>query len=448
MAFASINQASVSGGSSNALSIQSDGIFMPRLSTGQRTALALTTSDAGLTVYDFTLNNLFIWNGAAWESIPGSGDAGANGSVQYNDNGIVSGATNFVWDKVNGRVGVGTATPSVPLYVTGNNATATAIMQDETNGAKLRLIANSINFDITNGGGGGEIAVSGANPLTFKTNGTERVRVDSAGMVGIGVTPSAWSGTGSGQGVVQLGNVGCSIFGAGAGFSADNYCYVNNNAYHTTTGFKYFRGNGAAQYAQVNNSHRWLVSTNAQVADTVITFNQAMTLDASGNLLVGKTARDLTTTGVEILPSGQTSAFVASSVVGFTTSEVYSTTAVAYRFYVGMNGTVFATNTVISAISDARLKENVQDLDVGLDAILALKPRKFDWKAGKGKDIKGDRGFIAQEFETVFPNLIDEWKDHAPEGEAPYKSVRADLIPVLVKAIQELTARVKTLESR
>jgi len=120
MAFASINQTSVGGGSSNALSIQSDGIFMPRLSTAQRTALALTTSDTGLTVYDFTLNNLFIWNGTAWESIPGSGDAGANGSVQYNDNGIVSGATNFVWDKVNGRVGVGTATPSVPLDVLGS----------------------------------------------------------------------------------------------------------------------------------------------------------------------------------------------------------------------------------------------------------------------------------------------------------------------------------------
>jgi len=106
MAFASINQTSVGGGSSNALSIQSDGIFMPRLSTAQRTALALTTSDTGLTVYDFTLNNLFIWNGTAWESIPGSGDAGANGSVQYNDNGIVSGASNFIYDKVTSAVSI------------------------------------------------------------------------------------------------------------------------------------------------------------------------------------------------------------------------------------------------------------------------------------------------------------------------------------------------------
>jgi hypothetical protein len=119
---------------------------------------------------------------------------------------------------------------------------------------------------------------------------------------------------------------------------------------------------------------------------------------------------------------------------------MYSTVAGSYRFYVGYGGTIFATSTTITAISDQRLKENVQDLDVGLDKIMALKPRKFDWKPGKGKDIKGDRGWIAQEFEQVFPDMVDQWIDPAPEGEEPYKAVNADLIPVLVKAIQELKA--------
>jgi hypothetical protein len=172
-----------------------------------------------------------------------------------------------------------------------------------------------------------------------------------------------------------------------------------------------------------------------------------MTLDASGNLLVGKTAASVTTVGFQTLANGEVSAAMAASTSAATTFNVWSTGASAYRFYVGMNGTINATNTTISAISDARLKENVQDIDVGLGAILALKPRKFDWKAGKGKDIKGDRGFIAQEFEQVFPQLVDEWKDAAPEGEAPYKSVRQDLIPVLVKAIQELAAEVNALKN-
>jgi hypothetical protein len=169
---------------------------------------------------------------------------------------------------------------------------------------------------------------------------------------------------------------------------------------------------------------------------------------AGGNLLVGKTSSANTIVGGELKSNGQIFSSLSGSTGGSTTMEVYSTGASAYRFYVNMAGTIFATNTVISAISDARFKENVRDLDVGLDKIMALKPRLFDWKEGKGVDIKNARGFIAQEFETVFPDLIDTWKDPAPEGEEPYKSVRADLIPVLVKAIQEQQAIIESLKAR
>ena len=171
MAFASINQASVGGGSSNALSIQSDGIFMPRLSTGQRTALALTTSDAGLTVYDFTLNNLFIWNGTAWESIPGSGDAGANGSVQYNDNGIVSGASNFTYNKATGLVSLASAA------ITGVStfAAGTALLPALT----------------TTGDPNTGAYFPAADIFAITTDGVERYRVDSLGNLLVGTTTAS-----------------------------------------------------------------------------------------------------------------------------------------------------------------------------------------------------------------------------------------------------------------
>jgi len=171
-------------------------------------------------------------------------------------------------------------------------------------------------------------------------------------------------------------------------------------------------------------------------------------IDSSGNLLVGQTTLSATTVGVGVNPAGLVNIAQNSSTSGGTGIQIYSTAAAAYRFYVNMAGTIFATSTTISAISDQRFKENIKDLDVGLDAVMALKPRKFDWKEGKGKDIKGDRGWIAQEFEQVFPDMIDEWKDEAPEGEEPYKSVRADLIPVLVKAIQELKAELDATKAK
>ena len=172
---------------------------------------------------------------------------------------------------------------------------------------------------------------------------------------------------------------------------------------------------------------------------------ERMRLDTNGSVLVGKTALNDSVAGAQIAGSGSTypgriCATVANSTNVTEGIVVYSSSAAAYRFYVSMDGKVNATNTTIAAISDQRLKENIRDLDDGLSAVLALKPRKFDWKAGKGADTKDVRGFIAQEFEQVFPDLIDNWKDPAPEGEEPYKAVRADLIPTLVKAIQELKA--------
>lgn len=178
-------------------------------------------------------------------------------------------------------------------------------------------------------------------------------------------------------------------------------------------------------------------------------------IPSAGGLLVGKTASSASTVGFEVDTGGTVYSTKTSNSSGDASYYLYSTGAGQYQFYVSTNGTVNAVNTTIAGISDQRLKENVRDLDVGLDAVMALQPRKFDWKDGKGKGTKDDRGFIAQEFEQVFPDLVGEWKTPAPEGEAPYKTIRQDLIPVLVKAMQEqqvmiddLRARIAQLESK
>jgi hypothetical protein len=176
-------------------------------------------------------------------------------------------------------------------------------------------------------------------------------------------------------------------------------------------------------------------------------------IDSSGNLLVGTTVAAASSgIGFKVLqpisnhwdPAVVTSANSSS----YSCWDIYSTATGSYRFYVTTAGVVNAVSTTITAISDQRLKENIRDLDDGLDVVMALKPRKFDWKEGKGADTKNARGFIAQEFEEVLPDLIDEWKDPAPEGEEPYKAVRADLIPTLVKAIQEQQAIIESLKAR
>ena len=66
MATANLIQTSVSGRTQNALAAQGDGLILPKVSSADRIALALTTSDAGLQVYDTTAGAIYIWNGAAW----------------------------------------------------------------------------------------------------------------------------------------------------------------------------------------------------------------------------------------------------------------------------------------------------------------------------------------------------------------------------------------------
>jgi len=397
-----------------------------------------------------------------------------------------------------GNVGIGTSSPGYRLDVASSGTSAFRVSGP----------ANVLS-DLTDGtitlrqqiGDGAAMGTVGAHPFVFRTNNTERMRIDSSGNLGLGVTPNAWF-----PGYTALQTPG----GAFATFGTSTLRITQNNFFSASTSDNRYINNGhATDYTQVSGTHSWLTAPSG-TAGNAISFTQAMTLsagqklsigtsatdiavaylvtqsagdvdnirmaeagvtsiapgiratgdalvlktsgaermriDGSGNLLVGKSSVSTTTVGAELQANGTVISTRSGSTNATSTFEVYSTGAGAFRFFVGMDGTIGATNTSISAISDIRLKENVRDLDAGLDTILALKPRRFDWKEGKGKNVKDDMGFIAQEVEDVLPALIGGWK--AGEGEPDdLKSVKAgDLIPVLVKAIQELTARVAQLE--
>jgi hypothetical protein len=260
----------------------------------------------------------------------------------------------------------------------------------------------------------------------------------SGGNVGLGVTPGTWTAAAKALDFTY------PAFGQDSAGSA----FISFNARESSAGNWVYKTTDEAGVftATTEGAFTWRRAASG-TAGNAISFTQAMTLDASGNLLVGKTAVG-TAVGIQLIPDGSSRNVMTASTNATSTLEAYSTGAAAFRFYVGMAGTVYATNTTITAISDQRLKENVRDLDAGLPEIMALKPRRFDWKPGKGKDKKGDRGWIAQEFEQVFPDMVDTWQDPAPEGEEPYKAVNADLIPVLVKAIQEQQALITDLRAR
>jgi hypothetical protein len=118
-----------------------------------------------------------------------------------------------------------------------------------------------------------------AGAVRFYTNSTEKMRLDSSGNLGLGVTPSAWVGFTAMQ-------FGGQAYVAGSSLGMG----MTSNAYRDAGGFKYIATSGAALYAQASgNSHAWYTAPSG-TAGNAITFTQAMTLDASGNLLVGITS--------------------------------------------------------------------------------------------------------------------------------------------------------------
>jgi len=101
---------------------------------------------------------------------------------------------------------------------------------------------------------------------------------------------------------------------------------------------------------------------------------------------------------------------------------------------------VWAANGVIQT-SDARLKQRITNLRYGLNQVMQLRPVTFQWR--DRSDGRTRLGLIAQEVESVMPELIEKGTDAAQSLGMNY----TNLIPVLIKAIQEQQASLKRNET-
>ena len=282
------------------------------------------------------------------------------------------------------------------------------------------------------------------NAITF----TQAMTLDASGNLGIGTTSPAYPldiGASTSANAI-------AFTGSAANGTAIRGTNTNSSSYYTLTAMG-GSGYGVSGWANSLVLEAVPASTGNLVLGSYsnsIVFQtggraERMRIDASGNLLVGKTSASNANIGFQVDSTGISAFTNSSSTSSTNTLQVYSTGAGAYRFYVGMDGVIHATSIVITAISDERLKENIKDIDTGLDTVMALKPRRYDWKEGKGLNKKNAAGFIAQEFEAVFPDSVGT--SLAGEDDIEYKNINyEELIPTLVKAIQELKAEIDLLK--
>jgi hypothetical protein len=163
----------------------------------------------------------------------------------------------------------------------------------------------------------------------------------------------------------------------------------------------------------------------------------------AGSVSVGSLSFSATG-GVQMIPSNSEGAL---SAVWNRANTTASSIVLQFRNAGDEVGKISHTHTATSyaTSSDYRLKENPTPLANALETVDRLKPVDFTWKV----DGSLGRGFIAHELQAVAPEAVTGQKDAVDaEGNAEYQGVDASkLVPLLVAAVQELSAKVAALET-
>jgi hypothetical protein len=292
-------------------------------------------------------------------------------------------------------------------------------------------------------------AAGAAIRFCVSDTGTEAMRLNSTGL-GVGVAPSAW---GSSLKAFELGAKGNALFTTA---SVVDGLFMVNNAYFDT-GYKYAANNYASRYTQYQAAHQWFNAPSG-TAGNAITFTQAMTLDASGNLLVGTTSaliassRRLSVVGTVAAALQSTGAATVETVnvwhtattgdnifIDFDTeASVTSRGSISYN----RSGGLVAYNTT----SDYRAKDIIGPVSNSGSVIDSLKVY-----IGKMKGASVERPMlVAHEAQTVAPYAVTGEKDAVDvDGNPRYQQMDvSSFVPLLIAEIQSLRARVQTLEAR
>jgi hypothetical protein len=266
-----------------------------------------------------------------------------------------------------------------------------------------------------------------ADTIAFTEGGAESMRIDSSGNVGIGTSSLASK-------LHVQGEIRSSTAG-------------NTQSTRIATDGVYSAGTDLYLYAP--SSYANIFYTNA---------TERMRITSGGNLAVGTTSLANASARAAIVNSGGGSIVMQIqrsgenvSYIGSDNADIFSVwdSAPTKRFAVTSAGSCQNTTGSYGTISDVKLKENIVDATPKLEKVMQLQVKNYAFKSNpEFKQI----GFIAQELQQIFPSLIEENPDEDENGEKTGEitlGVKTTvLIPILVKAIQELNAKVDAQAAR
>ena len=293
--------------------------------------------------------------------------------------------------------------------------------------------------------------------------------IDSSGIVGIGILPSAWD---------TSANTKCLQVGAGSLFTyAGAQTDLSLNSFYTGSDYRRINADFASRYTQTVGTHRWYYAASS-TAGSIFAWTEAARITSAGDVLIGassvpdiagarffSTSKQATVNG-DTITDQQTSNFAFNTASGSNNSGAttcylarYATAAAInpgalFKGYenssivikINYNGNVTNANNSYGSLSDAKLKENIVDAASQWDDIKSLRVRNYNFKEETGYQTNRQIGLIAQEAELISPGLVNDFPSTNNEVT---KTINYSILYMkAVKALQEAMDRIETLEAK
>jgi len=328
----------------------------------------------------------------------------------------------------NGNVGIGTASPSYTLDISGTGRftsnVVTSTYFNANNSTRDIYLNSSADFGF---GSAPAIQVASNHNLQFATNNSLRMVITSGSLVGIGThIPMAQLSMNNQK---DGGATPVSSYAATNGVQGQNFF----NGYYT------YNSDGVGPYPRYFDIVSVGSPDGSNGGSNIRFFTNPVAVSSPA------VERMRITSGGTVLINA--AAVLDASARFQTNGNVYLGNQPAGA---GTGGLKYHTSTgLVTYDASARIyKKDIIDIQYGLDSVLKMQPKKYKWKSNDDTDL----GFIADEMYQVIPEIVflannevnqTELEDGEPMG------INYDrLIPVLVKAIQELQAQITELKNK
>jgi hypothetical protein len=423
------------------------GVLIPRMNTASRDAIASPPN--GLMIYNNQTNKFNYYDGAAWQETFFGNQWAVNGTSLSHSG---------------GNIGIGTNTPIAHLNVF--NSTDPKIQLNTTNSGTtindglfigLNNLSNGLLWNYENA------------PLSFGTNGTERMTIRNDGNVGIGNTnpPQKFTVNGNiASTTLSLNSTAPAAPNANAildmvsitkGILIPRMTTAQRNGIPNTAGMLVYDNTTGGFW--FNNGVDWFDVNSTWDRDEAVTYTHAMNLST----VVGIGLTPLPTSTTPSTPGGSVTngrLQIQGSGNGDQLTIRHSTSPILrWGFYVSAidsslnfyyNGSLRANIDRVtgkySQLSDKRLKKNISSINPVLNKVLSLNAYKYNMLDSEDNGRKSI-GFMAQDVQPLFPELVHQSRDR--ETNEPFLMMDYSSFGVIaIKAIQEQQMIINGLQSQ